>query len=401
METPTLKPFLHDTLDEAKLSTFDFRILAHVHRRAGPNKTCFERYNRFAKRVGLHQETVSASIRRLKAAKLIAGDIVLVPMKRDHLHVPVELDDAEDLSHREFRVLFHVLRREGSKVAQESACFSSIRSIAKTTRIDHRAVPALIESLIRKGYLHRGATNGLWTKYAESRALAPKGAVKITRPLTDMEIDDLEAQGLTYDSKATYYHPAPAPLTTPKRELAKSMGQLLNSICSLFLLPARSTSELIRIAEVGHSAFRGLSDEDERCATLLYGVRCLAYTYPGLFSDALNMRDWQGAQAATARSTALDALAKYAGVRLQAKTRTDEHSTLKDKINAKYVFPGTALRHLYPNVDLLERRYAKDAEDAVLHLETPLPVTVTLRLRSDESQGLYNSLRRPDLVEGT
>ena len=402
-----LRPFLHSGLDDAGLRAVDFRVYVHICRRAGGTSTCYSSIKRIAADTKLHPETVSAAIERLKAARLIKGFVgSLCPVDRALLIAPAELDEA-GLTFQEMRVLYHVLRKEGCKKSQESACFSSLRKIAQATRISRATIPSIIESLIDKGFLHRGAVSGLWSRYADSKSTgapsAPKTTEKValpkltaTRPITADEHDEADAAHNASQPQPAYV--IPWRLDTPKRSLEREKGLVmnyqLNSVYNVPLLPACSTAEIVAIAARGEEEFRGMSLEDARCATVLYGTRCLAESYPGIFPDTLSAKDWEGAKANVFDCTARQILVIYAGLRLQACVDLDKHVKEKTKIKDAFRFTGRALLRLSENEVAMQKCYERDAEDAALHLETPIPASVMARYKADVRDGCYKFLER-------
>jgi DNA-binding MarR family transcriptional regulator len=65
------RPFIPASLDDFGLTPPQFRVLCHLHRRAGSNGDCYPAAHSIAKTCKIHRDTVWKCIKELESAKLI------------------------------------------------------------------------------------------------------------------------------------------------------------------------------------------------------------------------------------------------------------------------------------------------------------------------------------------
>ena len=66
-------PFIPAWLDDADLTAVEFRLLAHVWRRAGKKGACYESVAKMAAHIGVSERTIQYALRSLEENRWISG----------------------------------------------------------------------------------------------------------------------------------------------------------------------------------------------------------------------------------------------------------------------------------------------------------------------------------------
>ena len=158
----TVKPFISPELDAMMLTIHQFRVLAHVTRRA-VRSVCTESNRGIIKHTGLDWKTVQRALSVLESKKLIQR-IDEGMRVTGNLIVPADIDDS-GLRPAAFRLLYHVIQKE----AKGLSCVSSIREITRTVRIKHADYVKAVKELKAGGWLtsvsrQAGFWKGTWMR---------------------------------------------------------------------------------------------------------------------------------------------------------------------------------------------------------------------------------------------
>ena len=152
MKTPLpvrSKPYVSPSVNNAGLSALEFRIFAHLCHRAVIHGNRFRPvWKEIGERTGIHQETVSAAVKRLKAKGLLSDLKKSHPVNPAVLQAPPSLEESR-MSPEGFRVMCHVISTE----AETGECSTSLREISKVTRITRNRLPAILLPLRLSGFL--------------------------------------------------------------------------------------------------------------------------------------------------------------------------------------------------------------------------------------------------------
>ena len=126
----------------------EFRVLAFFHHVSVFGAACGPSWKDIGWRTGIHPETVSSVVKRLRAKQLIKGTKGIYTTNQKLLQVPAGLEE-NGLTPREFRLICHVICTE----IENGECSSSHDVMAKVARINRSDIPSLIETLMEKKFL--------------------------------------------------------------------------------------------------------------------------------------------------------------------------------------------------------------------------------------------------------
>lgn len=246
-----------------------------------------------ARHTGIDKDVVFRALKALDERAIIQSGARGWRLKtREQMIVPAEIDDA-GLTPREFRLLFHVIRRESTL----TACFSSLNKIAQVTRITQVYVKKGLASLIDKGMVVRDAHGHLSSKFRK----------QLPAPAANAELDPIlpSPVGSTSQSSQQPVGRMCEPideedfdeLTRPKLPFsAVADGDLLlykvHSIPAAACDPGESHGDwCLRLLATQYTHFAEFDEAMARTGAILYTWRCFAAEHPLLFGQLLGDRD--------------------------------------------------------------------------------------------------------------
>jgi len=246
-----------------------------------------------ASHTGVSKNAVARALESLEARAVIQSGARGWRLKtREQMVVPAEIDDA-GLTLGEFRLLFHVIRRESTL----TACFSSARQLRSVVCMKHADTQKALASLIDKGMVVRDAHGHLSSKFRK----------QLPTPAANAELDPIlpSPVGSTSQSSQQPVGRMCEPideddeeeLSRPKLPFsAVADGDLLlykvHSIPTAACDPGESHGDwCLRLLATQYTHFAEFSEDKARCGAILYAWRCFAAEHPLLFGQLLGDRD--------------------------------------------------------------------------------------------------------------
>ena len=385
------RPFISSELNAKKLTTHQFRVLAHVTRRAG-RSVCTASILGMSRHTGLHRKTVRSALKSLEEMNLIRQvDSGYRPVDSDMFLVPAEIDDA-GLRLPEFRLLYYVIQKESAHIG----CYSGVREIMRDTRLKHADLKDAISNLSRLGWItvetyHESTAKEAWNGVlnimsSRYRSMLKEVPATATAPESESESEP-EPEWYPEDEVE------PAGVKLPC--VQKSEEQvLMDRIMSMPVMrrvyaddqPEDLKSWIRRISDTEFTHFHRYGERLARAAAVLFSWRCYAAEYPRLFGVIMGERDLKAAAHCYYHAPSL--LRTLFSTRCQLAAKGSK--AVKAKVQHIFEYAGRAITSL-PKLLRFWSKYAPEDYD---RLVVPVDERVTEWDREDFKRAQREHIRK-------
>jgi len=386
------RPFISSELNAKKLTTHQFRVLAHVSRRAG-RSVCTASVLGMARHTGLHRNTVRNALKSLEEMNLIRQVANgYRPVDSDMFLVPAEIDDA-GLRLPEFRLLYYVIQKESAHIG----CYSGYREMTRATGLEHNVLKDAISNLSRLGWVtvetyHESTAKEAWNGVlnvmsSRFRPVLKEVPATATAPESEPESESPESEWYPEDE----LEPADVKLPCVQKTEEQVLMDRIMSMPVMRRLyidnqPEDLKSWIRRISDTEFTHFHRYGERLARAAAVLFSWRCYAAEYPRLFGVIMGERDLKAAAHCYYHAPSL--LRTLFSTRCQLAVKGSK--AVKAKVQHIFEYAGRAITSL-PKLLQFWSKYAPEDYDRLI---VPVDERVTEWDREDFKQARREHSRK-------